>query len=261
MLDGGKQRAAAGVFTYPRTNGPSRLSIYSLHGGHWTRIGGLTSDEQIQLVATRGDNNSLLLGTLETYTRADGSESALKLWRLGDGFGRYEFADTKALQDVSQETTESTIVLTSSQFPTNFSSCTMCTRARYRVTLSAKDGKVAVLREALNPWVDVLDRFFGFISRDERDSARTLVADDSLLRVLADRDVEAEADTGDLVGGWGRADLTLGYGADSPRYWRATVVRDTSRKWIIERVVRGLWDERKQEVHYDSEPRAHGRAP
>ena len=229
------------IMQSPSTNGPSHLSVFRRRQGRWERSSGFSSDEQVAAYRIPARDTAVFLATLETWMRADGSESRFKLWRLAQGqLHRLARPDTVKFQDADVEPTDSALVITVSQFAGNVSACTMCTRLYYAYLFTASGRGVSENAVSLNPWALLVDSLYAMTAKGETRGARALLPRSTSLKALSGKDPEFMADSGDPRAGDGRADILVRPG-DCERYWRFRSVRQPSGAWKIVEVRPGRW--------------------
>ncbi|HKW11062.1 MAG TPA: hypothetical protein VJO33_11840, partial [Gemmatimonadaceae bacterium] len=222
--------------------GPSQLSVYSRVNDRWQRSAGFVSHRQLLLYRIPGRDGPPVLATMETWTRADGSEGELKLWRVQDGLlRRIPRADTALFQDVDVEETDSALYLSSSQFPREVDACTMCTRLMHQHMFTASAGRVHEMKVSLTPWADLVDELYGELARGRVAAAQRLLLSPLRASELAGAGPRFHADTGDFEAGEGTAVVQLA-SSECDRTLRFRSRRQDDGRWLIVRVDRGRWN-------------------
>lgn len=238
-----------GVFQveYLWANGPSHVSIYSRSappGSRWIRSAGFTSDRQIELYRIPSDSGAPILATFETWTRADGSQAELKLWRL-DGASLVRLPrvgrDTSLLQDLDVEVTQDALVLRSMQFPKFGSSCAMCTRLALQRTLKVSNGRVVESVESNDPWVTLVDSLYGLLARGRLSAARAMLPFPALAKRVSGAGPDFREDTGSVELGRGSMLVHVAELGDYDNVWRFVSRRGPDGVWRIVAVQPGRW--------------------
>ena len=236
-----------GVFQveYLWANGPSHVSIYSRSaqpGSRWIRSAGFTSDRQIELYRIPSDSGAPILATFETWTRADGSQAELKLWRL-DGTSLVRVPrvvrDTALFQDLDVEVTQDALVLRSLQFPRYVSACAMCARLALERTLRVAQGRIAESVVSDNPWVTLVDSLYGLLGRGRITAARAMLPFPGLAKRVLGLDPDFHSDTGSMEAGRGNVVVHVGSNPDGA--WRFESRRGADGVWRIVAVQPGRW--------------------
>jgi hypothetical protein len=202
----------------------------------------LSSEQQISVyqIPTRGDPSAL--ATFETWTRADGSESALTLWLLRDGhLVRVARSDTARFQDLAVERSVSTLELQSSQFAAHVSACTMCTRLDYLRVLSDSAGRIRERAVSLNPWAAIVDELYGHLEQGELIAARRLLPRGTNVAQLRMTVPMFVADSGDPGAREGRADIGGSNASGCHVYWRFVSRGQGDGSWRVVAIHRGRW--------------------
>ncbi|MDB4906227.1 MAG: hypothetical protein JWO05_1011 [Gemmatimonadetes bacterium] len=226
----------------PSVNGPSHLSVFQRRHGRWTRTGSLSSPRSLSANRISIKDGRILLITLETWTRADGSESWVKLWRLSGGqLARIERNDTTQLQDADVEPKDGAVVIRVSQFPRYVGACTMCTRLYYEYSFSALGTGIRERRESLNPWASLVDSLYSLTAKGNMSEAKALLLPRVSLSSVLGKTPQFASDTGDFRAGTGHADIAVGALQDCARYWRFRSVRQPNGQWRIAGVRPGRW--------------------
>jgi hypothetical protein len=229
----------------PFTNGPSHLSVLQKRRGVWQQTSAFSSQRQLSAYRIPTRDTSIFLTTLETWTRADGSESQVKLWRLTRGrLSRITRADTTQFQDADVQQTDTALVVDVSQFPKYVSACTMCTRLAFSYTFTASIRGVHEHRESLNPWALLVDSLYSMAAAHKNVTAKGLLPRRVSLTSLTGKDPEFASDSGDFRIGEGFADISVDALRGCERYWRFRSARQPSGVWKIVDVRPGRWNGR-----------------
>jgi len=227
----------------PFTNGPSHLSVIQKQGGIWQQTSAFSSHIQISAYRIPTRDTNMFLTTLETWTRADGSESQVKLWRLTRGrLSRLSRSDTTQFQDADVQQTDTALVIDVSQFPKQVSACTMCTRLAFTYTFTASTRGVQEHRESLNPWALLVDSLYSMTAARKNVAAKALLPRQVTLNSVTGKDPEFVADSGDIRIGDGFADISVNAWFGCTRYWRFRSARQPSGVWRIVAVRPGRWN-------------------
>jgi hypothetical protein len=230
------------VVQTPFMNGPSRLTAIQRQRGVWRQTSAFSSQRPLAVYRIPTRNSGVLLATLETWTRADGSASRVTLWRLVRGeLRRILRSDTTEFQDADVQQTDTALVINVSQFPRYVSACTMCTRLDFEYTFAASPRGVREHRESLDPWAFLVDSLYLMAAAHKNSQAKELLAPSVSLESILGKRPEFMSDSGDFQKGEGRADIGIDRWSGCAQYWRFRTVRQPSGAWKIVDVRAGRW--------------------
>jgi hypothetical protein len=226
----------------PSTNGPSHLTVVQNRGGTWQLTSAFSSQRQLAAYRIPTRDTSVWMATLETWTRADGSESRVKLWRLTRGrLSRIPRTDTTQFQDAGVQPSDNALVISVSQFPRYLIACTMCTRLEFAYTFTASARGIQERRKSLNPWALLVDSLYWLTAARKNVEAKALLPRTVSLSSVLGKDAEFVSDSGDFRTGEGFADISVNRWRDCPPYWRFRSARQPSGEWKIVDVHAGRW--------------------
>ena len=186
---------------------PGRLSVYGQSGGRWRRVSHADADNPISAYFLPLGDTARGLVMVANHVGGDHSAAHVKLWRLTPSGLRLQRAIPHRFMDGVVEATDSTVSVAYDSLPPRIAGAILGQRLGFRTTFRVQQGRIASSTEELNPWVHVVDRFYGHLARGRRTLARQLTADDATFRALAAApEASAEAEDGDpaLGDGWVR---------------------------------------------------------
>jgi hypothetical protein len=215
-----------GVYNFGMNNG-GRVSIYARRAGSWRRTGVADARFTVVPYLLPLADSGLAVVTLETFTGGDHQDGTARVWRLRRGV--LEPLQTLAgeMKEPKAEIRNGSVRIAFTRFPRHLAAPILGTRVAYVTTMSPAGATVSVSTEAANPWVEVVDRYYGRAARRPAE-ARALLAAPSLARTLGTRVPDAGEDGGDLTGGSGW--LVVEHG---DRRYRVTSRRGADGRWRI----------------------------
>ena len=229
-------RPVVGVFAYPWVNGPSRSSVYARREGRWQVTDSITDENQLEVRGVHSDSEEPILAVLSAYMRADGRNAHVRLFTVRNGrLLRQQVPLPDTMDDGEVDCTDSTIEVAWATYPRSIAGCVMCTHLWHSLSIRPTPSGLQSRHEYLNPWVEVVDRYFS-TPASRRDGARLLVVSDSLERTLRRIDrLEADRDSGSVSAGWGFVELS----SESTETWWRIEAQRRGDAWIMTRVVPG----------------------
>jgi hypothetical protein len=233
--------------------------VFRHRQGRWQRNSGFSSDWQIEAYRVPSRDTAVFLTTLETWTRADGSESRVKLWRE-DGGQLHSIArtDTTLFQDADVTVTDTAVLIVASQFPSHVSACVLCTRLVFAHAFTASATGIRQRTVSLNPWAMLVDSLYGMTARGQTRGVSALLPRTVSLKSIWGHDAGfVAADSGDFQAGNGRADVLVSSTRNCYRYRRFWSARQPSGFWRIVAVQAGhgerdslIFDDRASGSHH-----------
>lgn len=216
-------------------SGPGHLAVFTKEAGSWRKGFSYANDEPLwlqgrPLTAEEG----WIVGEV-LHTRADGGSADLIGWRVSGGtFHPLVVEDTTSLEAADFVSPPDGIVLEGAQYARGLSYGNPDPRVEERWILSVKGDTLIRTVIPLNPWMDVIDRFYLAVRRGRVAEARALVVSEELRKLLWFRDAGCSLARGDTAQGWGVADIS------GPEvYLRLLVQRGRDGRWRITKTVRG----------------------
>ncbi len=229
-----RAEAFALLLSYPSVNGPSSVAIINRDAGRWHAAFRYQSDRQIEAYTLGLETGSPLVVVFERFWRADGSEGRLHAWRLSEPGEEEIPLGLPELQDGDIAMTDSSLTISAAQFLAHTQDCILCSRHGIEATVLAGAVPTVTTRE-LNPWVAVVDSFYGLLADGRAPEAKRLLADGALFGGLASPGAAIAEDAGSLERGVGEVTLRL-QDARKSRTLRVTSLRQADGQWRIVRV-------------------------
>lgn len=190
-----------GVYNFG-INGAGRVSVFARRGGAWRRTGGMDARFAVTPYVLPLADSALALVTLDVFTGGDHQDGWVKVWRLRNG-------GLELLRELPGEMKEpegrpegGAVSISFSRFPRHLGAPILGTRIHHVTTIAPSGATVAVRDSIANPWVEVVDRYYGFV-RQSPARARALLASPSLAAKLGTRAPLSLRDGGrPEAGGW-----------------------------------------------------------
>jgi hypothetical protein len=172
-------------------------------------------------------DSGLAVVTLETFTGGDHQDGGARVWRVRGGTLEPLRTLTGEMKEPEAEVVDGTVRIAFTRFPRHLEAPILGTRIAYATTLAPGGAGVSATTEVANPWVEVVDRYYGRVARNSAE-ARALLADPALARRLGSRVPTAYDDAGDLCAG-------SGWLVIEPRdvRYRVTSRRGSDGRWRI----------------------------
>jgi hypothetical protein len=165
--------------------------------------------------------------TMETFTGGDHQDGAVRVWRVRRGMLEPLRTLTGEMKEPEAKSERGTVRVAFTRFPRHLSTPILGTRIAYVATLAPAGAGVSVATEVANPWVEVVERYYGLSARDGA-AARALLADPALAARLGTRVPSAYDDGDDARAGSGWLVIEAG-----GRRYRATSRRGGDGRWRI----------------------------
>ncbi|HTS88612.1 MAG TPA: hypothetical protein VMG41_08990, partial [Gemmatimonadales bacterium] len=116
------------IVNYPQLNGPSLLAAFERQGHRWKAALSEISPRQLDVRPAMPGPEVLYLGAIDTYVRGDGMEGTFRLWALDSGAAREVIPALTGLEDPELVAHDSSITVSTHDFPTTIRGCIPCTR-------------------------------------------------------------------------------------------------------------------------------------
>jgi hypothetical protein len=225
----GREPLLMGVYNFG-VNGPGRVSLFARRAGAWRRTGMADARFPVVPCLLPLADSGLAVVTLETFTGGDHQDGGARVWRVRRGMLEPLRTLTGEMKEPEAEAVDGTVRIAFTRFPRHLEAPILGTRIAYVTTFAPAGAGVSVATEVANPWVEVVDRYYGVATRNPA-QARTLLSDPALARRLGTRVPTAYDDGGDLRAGSGwlvieprgvRSRVTSRRGSDGR--WRITSV-------------------------------------
>ncbi|MGA2228469.1 MAG: hypothetical protein ABSH41_28885 [Syntrophobacteraceae bacterium] len=207
----------------------SRLNVYTRKKSGWVKADAFEGTTTLCLyILPRPDLGNALM-TIEQYLYADCIEGNLKFWKLEASGKLRLLARYDKLLDcgVYQGADKLTIAYTKS--PEHLSQPFLGTRVRFSIDVVVDKNKLQPRETCLNPWVEVLDDYFGYLRREDIQGARACLKDPQLLPLLRECSTITREE-GDINSGEGVVEMNDGT--------RVEFQRDKGNKWVISEVLK-----------------------
>lgn len=190
-----------GVYNFG-VNGAGRVSLFTRRAGRWVRTATVDARSAVAPYVLPLADSALALVTLDRFTGGDHVDGTVQVWRVRDGAPTLLRTLGPELKEPSAEAEDSVVRIQFNRFPRHLGAPILGTRIEH-VTTIAPAGATVTLRDRIaNPWVEVVDRYYGLV-RQSPAQARALLAAPSLARQLGTRVPESLRDGGrPEVGGW-----------------------------------------------------------
>lgn len=225
----GREPLLLGVYNFG-VNTPGRVSLFARRAGAWRRTGVADARFPVVPYLLPVADSGLALVMVETFTGGDHQDGRASVWRVRDGLLEPLRTLTGEMKEPEARAVDGTVRIAFTRFPGHLSAPIIGTRIAYVTTVSSAGDRVSVSTEVANPWVEVVDRYYG-LARTSPAAARALLADPALARTLGTRMPEALDDGGDMAAGTG----WLVIAPNDARY-RVTVRREGDGRWRIKSV-------------------------
>jgi hypothetical protein len=215
-----------GVYNFG-INAAGRVSLFARRAGAWRRTATFDTRNPVVPYLLPLADSGLAVVTLESFTGADRVDGSVRVWRVRRGALEPLLRLPVVMKDPGVEMGNGRVRIGFTQYPTHLAAPILGTRVAYVTTLLPTGSTVSARTEAANPWVEVVDRYYGLAARNPA-AARALLADRSLTRRLGMRVPMAYDDGGDLRAGSGWLVIEI----DEQRY-RVTSRREADGRWRI----------------------------
>ncbi|HET7231783.1 MAG TPA: hypothetical protein VFJ16_17355 [Longimicrobium sp.] len=215
-----------GVYNFGM-NSPGRVSLFARRAGRWTRTGKLDARFAVTPYLLPLADSALAIVTLDLFTGGDHQDGSVRVWLVRNGGLELLRTLTGEMKEPEARIDAGAVRVAFTRFPLHLDAPILGIRIAHVTTISAAGAGVTVRDEIANPWVEVVDRYYGLL-RQSPARARALLATPSLAGRLGTRAPTSYDDGGDLRGGTGW--IVLGIG---DRRYRVTSRRATSGQWHI----------------------------
>jgi hypothetical protein len=207
----------------PYTTLVSRVSVYTRKKVGWERTDAFEGTTTLCLYVLPYLHQSKAIMTIEQYLYADRIEGNLKFWKLASGKLRL-LAQHDKLLDYGVYREESKLIITYMKFPEHLSQPILGARTHYSIDAAFDKHGLKRRVTCLNPWVEVLDGYFGCLYRKDFKKAKTYLKGPKLLpRLMGCSTITREE--GDIDSGEGVVEMSDGK--------RVVFERGKSNRWVI----------------------------
>lgn len=222
----GRETLMMGVYNFGM-NAAGRVSIYARRAGSWRRTGVADARFAVVPYLLPLADSALAVVTLETFTGGDHQDGTARVFRLRGGVLEPLRTLQGEMKEPAAEASNGRVRISFTRFPLHLQAPILGTRIAHVTTLAPAGATVRVTDEIVNPWVEVVDRYYGLAARDPA-GARALLATPALAGRLGTRGPMAYADQGDPPAGMGW--IVIGVG---DRFYRVSSRRRPSGGWRI----------------------------
>lgn len=222
----GGETLLMGVYNFG-INSPGRLSVFARRGGAWRRTGVADARAAVVPYLLPLADSGLAVVTLETFTGGDHQDGTARVWRLRRGVLEPLQTLQGEMKEPEAAIADGRVRISFTRFPRHLHAPILGTRIAYVTTLSSTGATVRATTEVANPWVEVVDRYYGAAARTPA-AARALLATPALARSLGTRVPTAHEDGGDVRAGTGWIVIER-----AGRRYRVTSRRGAGAQWRI----------------------------
>jgi hypothetical protein len=212
-------------------NQPGRISVYRQEAGTWTATARLDTRWPAQALLLPLADSGMAVLTLETFTGADHQNGVVRVWSLENGglVPRDSIPGEMKEPEVRMATADS-VVISFTRYPEYLVAPILGTRLEYDLVLAPEGDHVRHALNDRNPWVGVLDRYYGLLATHRQREAAALLAIPTLAPGLGGKAVSID-DGGDFDAGRGYVIVDAGHGTV-----RVDVARGADDTWRITKV-------------------------
>jgi len=215
-----------GVYNFGM-NGAGRISLFAQRAGRWRKTGVVDARFAVTPYPLPLADSGLAVVTLDVFTGGDHQDGTARAWRVRGGALEPIRTLAGEMKEPRAEAVDGRVRVAFTRFPRHLSTPVLGTRIAYVTTLSSSGTGVSASTEVANPWVEVVDRYFG-LARHTPARARALLATPALAGLLGSREPVAHSDGGDPAAGTGWIVLEIG-----GRRARVTSRRHADGRWRI----------------------------
>ncbi|HYH83323.1 MAG TPA: hypothetical protein VEX86_26250 [Longimicrobium sp.] len=222
----GREPLLLGVYNFG-LNSPGRVSVYARRAGAWRRTGVADARFSVVPYLLPLADSGLAVVTVETFTGGDHQDGTARVWRLRRGVLEPLRTLAGQMKEPQAEARDGRVRIAFTRFARHLEAPILGTRIAHVTTLAPAGATVSVTTETANPWVEVVDRYYGLAARTPA-AARALLTTPALARTLGTRVPAAHDDGGDPRAGTG----WLVIERDGQRF-RVTSRRGGDGRWRI----------------------------
>jgi hypothetical protein len=222
----GGETLLMGVYNFS-INAAGRISLFARRSGEWRRTAVFDARFPVVPYLLPLADSGLAIVTLETFTGGDHQDGTARVWRVRRGALEPLLRLPGEMKEPRAEVVKGAVRIAFTRYPTHLAAPILGTRIAYVTTFRPAGATVTAATEVANPWVEVVDRYYGLV-RTNPAAARALLADASLARLLGRAAPTSFDDDGDLRTGSGWLEIEVG----DQRY-RVTSRRGTNGRWRI----------------------------
>jgi hypothetical protein len=197
----GGETLLMGVYNFG-INGAGRISLFAKRTGTWRRTAAFDARFPVVPYLLPLADSGLAVVTLETFTGGDHQDGTARVWRIRRGALEPLLRLPGEMKEPSARVEKGNVEIAFTRFPRHLSAPILGTRLGYVTTIRALGTRVTTSTESANPWVDVVDRYYGLAATSPA-AARALLADPALARPLGTRPPMSLDDGGDARAGSG----------------------------------------------------------
>lgn len=222
----GGETLMMGVYNFG-INEAGRISLFAKRAGTWRRTAAFDARFPVVPYLLPLADSGLAVVTLETFTGGDHQDGTARVWRIRRGALEPLLRLPGEMKEPSARMEKGNVEIAFTRFPRRLAAPIIGTRLGYVTTIRAAGTRVTTSTESANPWVDVVDRYYGLAATSPA-AARALLADPTLARQLGTRPPMSLEDGGDARSGSGWIEIER----DDVRY-RIVSRRGTGGRWQI----------------------------
>jgi hypothetical protein len=172
-------------------------------------------------------DSALAIVMLDLFTGGDHQDGSVRVWRVRGGALEPLRTLTGEMKEPEAGTEAGAVRISFTRFPRHLRAPILGTRIAHVTTISPAGATVSVRDVIANPWVEVVDRYYGLV-RQSPARARALLATPSLAGRLGSRIPEAFEDGGNPATGNGWMII----GVNGTR-WMVSSSRGADGRWRI----------------------------
>jgi len=183
-------------------NGAGRVSLFARRGGGWSRTGVVDGASAVTPFLLPLADSALALVTLDVFTGGDHQDGGVRVWRIRNGGLELLRTLPGEMKEPDGRPEDGAVLVSFNRFPGQLVAPVLGTRIEHVTAVVPSGATVAVRDSIANPWVEVVDRYYG-LARRSPGRARALLASPSLAAGLGTRAPRSLRDGGRAeVGGW-----------------------------------------------------------
>lgn len=222
----GRETLLMGVYNFG-VNEAGRISLFAKRTGTWRRTAGFDARFPVVPYLLPLADSGLAVVTLETFTGGDHQNGQARVWRIRRGALETLLRLPGEMKEPGARIEKGNVEIAFTRYARHLSAPNLGTRLGYLTTIRAVGARVTSSTASTNPWVDVVDRYYG-LARTSPAAARALLAEPSLAQHLGTRPPMSLDDGGDARAGSGWIEIER----DDVRY-RIVSRRGVGGRWRI----------------------------
>lgn len=200
----GGETLLMGVYNFS-INAAGRISLFARRAGQWRRTAAFDARFPVVPYLLPLADSGLAIVALETFTGGDHQDGTARVWRIRRGVLEPLLRLPGEMKEPGVEVANGRIHALTRHLVAPI----LGTRIAYVTTLRSTASTVSATTEVANPWVEVVDRYYGLV-RTNPAGARAVLADASLARLLGRTAPTSYDDGGDLRAGSGWLEIEVG---------------------------------------------------